>query len=33
MPLSTPIRVHVDQELAEIIPRFLANQQKAIAAM
>ena len=27
------IVVHVDTEIAELIPRFLANQQKALATM
>jgi HPt (histidine-containing phosphotransfer) domain-containing protein len=29
----TPIIVHVDPELAAMIPRFLVNQRKAVAAM
>ena len=33
MLLMTPIIVHVDPELAEMIPRFLVNQRKAVAAM
>ena len=33
MSLVSPIIVHVDPDLEAIIPRFLANQQKAVAAM
>jgi HPt (histidine-containing phosphotransfer) domain-containing protein len=33
MPLMTPIIVHVDPELEALIPRFLANQRKAVVAM
>jgi len=33
MPLMTPMIVRVDPELAEMIPRFLVNQRKAVVAM